>query len=112
VRQVAETAMREVVGRSKMDFVLYEGRDKVRRRPAHDAADPRPLQLGRADHQRDDAVVQPPEQVQAPSTTPSSRPGDRARARNEGQAYANDVIPQARGTPSACCRTPKPTARW
>jgi membrane protease subunit HflK len=29
VRQVAETAIREIVGRSKMDFVLYEGRDKV-----------------------------------------------------------------------------------
>ena len=29
VRQVAETAIREVVGKSKMDFVLYEGREKV-----------------------------------------------------------------------------------
>src|SRR6185369_2244396 len=29
VRQVAETSIREVVGRSKMDFVLYEGREKV-----------------------------------------------------------------------------------
>ncbi|MFX7090379.1 SPFH domain-containing protein, partial [Acinetobacter baumannii] len=29
VRQVAETAIREIVGRSKMDFVLYEGREKV-----------------------------------------------------------------------------------
>ena len=27
VRQVAETAIREIVGRSKMDFVLYEGRE-------------------------------------------------------------------------------------
>jgi membrane protease subunit HflK len=44
VRQVAETSIREVVGRSKMDFVLYEGRDKVAAKPSADAADPRPLQ--------------------------------------------------------------------
>ena len=31
LRQVAETAIREMVGRSKMDFVLYEGREKVAR---------------------------------------------------------------------------------
>ena len=29
VKQVAETAIREIVGKSKMDFVLYEGREKV-----------------------------------------------------------------------------------
>ena len=29
VRQVAETSIREIVGKNKMDFVLYEGRDKV-----------------------------------------------------------------------------------
>jgi membrane protease subunit HflK len=28
IRQVAETAIREIVGKSKMDFVLYEGRKK------------------------------------------------------------------------------------
>lgn len=29
VKQVAETAIREIVGKSKMDFVLYEGREKI-----------------------------------------------------------------------------------
>ena len=29
VRQVAEAAIREVVGGRKMDFVLYEGRDQI-----------------------------------------------------------------------------------
>ena len=32
VLQAAETAMREIVGKSKMDFVLYEGRERDRRR--------------------------------------------------------------------------------
>jgi membrane protease subunit HflK len=31
VIQVAETAMREIVGKSKMDFVLYEGREQIAR---------------------------------------------------------------------------------
>src|SRR3982751_567280 len=30
VMQVAESAMREIVGKSKMDFVLYEGREQIR----------------------------------------------------------------------------------
>ncbi len=56
VRQAAETAIREVVGRSKMDFVLYEGREKVAADvQAADPDDHRPLQAGRADQQRDDA---------------------------------------------------------
>jgi GTP-binding protein EngB required for normal cell division len=34
VRQVAETSIREIVGKNKMDFVLYEGRDKVAWKPS------------------------------------------------------------------------------
>ena len=44
VRQVAETAMREIVGKSKMDFVLYEGRADIAARAKPDAADSRSLQ--------------------------------------------------------------------
>lgn len=99
VRQVAETAIREVVGRSKMDFVLYEGREKV-------ANDVHLLMQQIVDRYALGAQVtnvtmqgvQPPEQVQGAFDDAVKAGQDRARARNEGEAYANDVIPRARGS--------------
>ena len=99
VRQVAETAIREVVGRSKMDFVLYEGREKV-------ANDVHMLMQQIVDRYALGAQVtnvtmqgvQPPEQVQGAFDDAVKAGQDRARARNEGEAYANDVIPRARGS--------------
>jgi modulator of FtsH protease HflK len=44
--------------------------------------------------------VQPPEAVQAAFDDALKAGQDRDRAKNEGQAYANDVIPRARGTSS------------
>jgi membrane protease subunit HflK len=98
VKQVAETAIREVVGKSKMDFVLYEGREKVA------------LDVGQLMQQIVDRYqagvqitnvtmqgVQPPEQVQAAFDDAVRAGQDRERQKNEGQAYANDVIPKARG---------------
>jgi membrane protease subunit HflK len=98
VRQVAETAIREVVGRSKMDFVLYEGREKV-------AYDTQQLMQTIVDRYKLGATisnvtmqgVQPPEQVQGAFDDAVKAGQDRARARNEGEAYANNVIPRARG---------------
>jgi membrane protease subunit HflK len=98
VKQVAETAIREVVGRSKMDFVLYEGRDKI-------ALDSGQLMQQIADRYKAGVQitnvtvqnVQPPEQVQAAFDDAVRAGQDRERQKNEGQAYANDVIPKARG---------------
>jgi membrane protease subunit HflK len=101
VRQVAETSIREIVGRSKMDFVLYEGREKV----AFDASQ---LMQQIVDRYRSGVQitnvtmqgVQPPEQVQASFDDAVKAGQDRERQKNEGQAYANDVIPRARGAAS------------
>ncbi|MBI3140873.1 MAG: FtsH protease activity modulator HflK [Rhodocyclales bacterium] len=101
VLQAAETAMREVVGRSKMDFVLYEGREQV-------AADASKLMQEILDRYKTGILVskltlqnvQPPEQVQAAFDDAVKAGQDRDRQVNEGQAYANDVIPRARGTAS------------
>jgi membrane protease subunit HflK len=101
VKQVAETAMREVVGRSKMDFVLYEGREKI-------AFDSSQLMQQIADRYKSGVQitnvtmqgVQPPEQVQAAFDDAVKAGQDRERQKNEGQAYANDVIPRARGAAS------------
>lgn len=101
VLQAAETAIREVVGKSKMDFVLYEGRDQI-------AANTQKLIQDILDRYDTGIMVrtvnmqgtQPPEQVQAAFDDAVKAGQDRERQKNEGEAYANDVIPRARGTAS------------
>ncbi|WP_025916439.1 FtsH protease activity modulator HflK [Herminiimonas sp. CN] len=101
IRQVAETSIREIVGKNKMDFVLYEGREKV----AFDVAQ---LMQNIVDRYKSGAQitnvtmqgVQPPEQVQASFDDAVKAGQDLVRQKNEGQAYANDVIPKARGAVS------------
>ena len=98
VLQAAETAMREVIGKSKMDFALYEGREQV-------AAQASKLMQEILDRYGTGIIVskltlqnvQPPEQVQAAFDDAVKAGQDRDRQINEGQAYANDVIPRARG---------------
>jgi membrane protease subunit HflK len=99
VRQAAETAIREVVGKNKMDFVLYEGREQV-------AAAATKLIQEILDRYKSGIVVskltmqnaQPPEQVQAAFDDAVKAGQDKERQKNEGQSYANDVVPRARGT--------------
>lgn len=101
VMGAAETAIREIVGKSKMDFVLYEGREQI-------AASTSKLIQDILDRYETGVLVtavtlqstQPPEQVQAAFDDAVKAGQDRERQKNEGQAYANDVIPRARGTAS------------
>ncbi|MDP1651994.1 MAG: FtsH protease activity modulator HflK [Rhodocyclaceae bacterium] len=101
VMQSAETAIREVVGKNKMDFVLYEGRDVV-------AANTQKSMQEILDRYETGIQIlsvtmqstQPPEQVQAAFDDAVKAGQDRERQKNEGQAYANDVIPRAQGTAS------------
>ena len=101
VVHAAETAMREVVGKSKMDFTLYEGREQIAvdaQRIMQDILDryQTGIQISRLTLQN----AQPPEQVQAAFDDAVKAGQDLERQKNEGQAYANDVIPKARGTAS------------
>lgn len=99
VMQASETAIREIVGKSKMDFVLYEGREQV-------AAQAAKLMQDILDRYNTGILIskvtmqnaQPPEQVQAAFDDAVKAGQDRERQKNEGQAYANDVIPRAKGT--------------
>ena len=98
VRQAAETAIREIVGKNKMDFVLYEGREQV------SAATTKLIQEILDRYQTGILVskvtlqnAQPPEQVQAAFDDAVKAGQDRERQKNEGQAYANDVVPRAKG---------------
>ena len=99
VMQAAETAIREIVGKSRMDFVLYEGREQIAIKASNLMQDildryETGIQISKVTMQN----AQPPEQVQAAFDDAVKAGQDRERQKNEGQAYANDVIPKARGT--------------
>jgi membrane protease subunit HflK len=99
--QAAETAMREIIGKGKMDAILYESREEI-------AIKARVLMQQILDRYKTGIQVstitiqnaQPPEQVQAAFDDAVKAGQDRERQKNEGQAYANDVIPRARGAAS------------
>jgi modulator of FtsH protease HflK len=97
----AESAIREVVGKSGMDTVLNKDRESIQR----DVAKSIQFQLDRyksgIDIQNVNITnVQPPEAVQAAFDDALKAGQDRDRAKNDGQSYANDVIPRARGAAS------------
>ncbi len=99
VVMAAESAVREIVGRSKVDQVLYEQRDAI----AADLVKSIQAQLDRlkAGIVISNVNVQNvfvPDQVQAAFNDALKAGADRDRFKNEGQAYASDVIPKARGT--------------
>ncbi len=99
VRQAAETATREVVGTMGIDKVLYEEKEQVARdalRVMQGILDRYKVGVGVVDVTVQQA--QPPEQVQAAFEDANKAAQDRERLINEGRAYANDVIPKARGT--------------
>ena len=98
---VAESAIREIVGRSKMDSALYEGRQQI-------ANDTQALMQRMLDAYKTGVLVQnvtlqqvlPPDKVQAAFDDAQKAGQDRERLKNEGEAYANDVVPRARGMAS------------
>ena len=101
VRGAAETSIREVVGKSMMDFVLYEGREQI-------ALDTKELMQSILDDYKTGINItsvtmqnaQPPEQVQAAFDDAVKAQQDKERQKTEGLAYANDIIPKATGTAS------------
>ena len=97
----AESAVREIVGRSRVDQVLYEQRDAI----AADLVLSIQAQLNRlkagivvANVNMQNVAV--PDQVQSAFNDAVKATADRDRFKNEGQAYASDVIPKARGAAS------------
>ena len=101
VLQVAETAMREIVGKNKMDFVLYEGRaDIAARAKALMQLILDRYKTGISISQVTLQNIQPPEQVQAAFDDAVKAGQDRERSKNEAEAYFNDVVPRARGVAS------------
>lgn len=101
VVQAAESAVREVVGNMRMDAALADERDQI-------ASRVRTLMQKILDRYKvgvdvigvnlQQGGVRPPEQVQAAFDDVLKAGQERERAKNEAEAYANDVIPRARGT--------------
>ncbi|AZN36030.1 FtsH protease activity modulator HflK [Iodobacter ciconiae] len=98
VKQIAQTAIREVVGKNKVDYVLNEGRGKIgedTKEIVQNLLDR--YGVGVAVSRVNISDVQPPDQVQAAFSDAVKARQDKARLINEGTAYANDVIPKAGG---------------
>jgi membrane protease subunit HflK len=97
----SESAVREIVGRSKVDSVLYEQRDAL-------AADLVKSVQAQLDRLKAGIVVVTvnvqnvlvPDSVLAAFNDAVKAGADRDRFKNEGQAYASDVVPKARGAAS------------
>lgn len=98
MRQVMESAVREIVGKSEMDFIITGGRSEVVNRAQE-------LMQGTLDNYRTGLVIsqltmqnaQAPRQVQGAFADAVKAREDEIRLRNEAEAYANDLIPRARG---------------
>ena len=103
VVQVAETAVREVVGKMKMDAALAEERDQIAPRVRtlmQQILDRYQVGVDVVGINLQQGGVRPPEQVQAAFDDVLKAGQERERAKNEAQAYANDVVPRAVGTAS------------
>lgn len=101
VIQAAETAVREVVGKMKMDAALAEERDQIAprvRELMQTILDRYNVGVDVVGINMQQGGVRPPEQVQAAFEDVLKAGQERERAKNEAEAYANDVIPRARGT--------------
>ena len=103
VVQAAETAVREVVGKMKMDAAMSEERDQIgpRIRAIMQAIlDQYKVGVEVVGINLQQGGVRPPEQVQAAFDDVLKAGQERERAKNEAEAYANDVVPRAVGAAS------------
>lgn len=99
LRDVSESAIREIIGQSKLDFVLGAGRQEITERTKlliQKMLDV--YQTGIQVISVNLTAVSVPDPV-APSQKDAIKAReDRDRFSQEAQAYANDVVPKARGT--------------
>lgn len=101
VVQAAETAVREVVGKMRMDSALAEERDQIAPRVRtlmQTILDRYKVGVEVVGINMQQSGVRPPEQVQAAFDDVLKAGQERERAKNEAEAYANDVIPRAAGS--------------
>ncbi|MDH5765684.1 MAG: FtsH protease activity modulator HflK [Gammaproteobacteria bacterium] len=96
--QATETSLRQVIGRSKMDFIMTEGRDQIASRIKEtiqqiiDA-----YGVGLSVFEVNIQEANPPQQVRDAFQDVTQAREDKVRLVNESEAYRNEVIPKARG---------------
>jgi membrane protease subunit HflK len=98
LKQATESAIREIIGKSKMDYILKEGRTEI-------TAQGRELIQEILDRYKTGLLVtsvnmqdaQPPEPVQDAFADAVKAREDSERLKNEAEAYSNDILPKARG---------------
>ncbi|MDE1987517.1 MAG: FtsH protease activity modulator HflK [Alphaproteobacteria bacterium] len=98
VKAVAESAMREAVGQDQMDLILTSDRERIQvkvQKLMQEALDSYRAGIQVTDVQMQKA--EPPDDVRAAYLDVQAALADQDRKRNEAEAYANQIIPQARG---------------
>lgn len=98
LKQVTESAVRAVIGKSKMDYVLKEGRSDVvaeAKAQIQQVLDNYKAGISVSSVNMQDA--QPPEEVQGAFEDAIKAREDKQRFINESEAYRNDIVPKARG---------------
>jgi membrane protease subunit HflK len=96
--QAVQSALREVVGKSAMEFVITDGRDAIAvstQQLTQEILDKYKTGLQVIKVNLQDA--NPPEQVKGAFDDAIKAREDEQRLKNEAEAYANEVIPKARG---------------
>lgn len=98
LRQVTESAVREVIGKSELDFVLTEGRSEIAQRQEVLIQEIMDLYgsgivIAKVEMQS----AKPPEQVKAAFDDAIKAREDEQKSVNQAEAYKNDIIPKARG---------------
>jgi membrane protease subunit HflK len=96
--QVTESALRESIGRSKMDYVITEGRGEI-------AVQVKDIIQGIVNNYETGLSIfkvniqsaKPPEAVKDAFDDVTKAREDEERFKNEAQAYRNEVLPKARG---------------
>jgi membrane protease subunit HflK len=98
IRDATETATREVVGKNVLDFVITEGRGAVAVQIREQIQDlMNQYRTGLEVIGVNITAAKPPDQVKSAFDDAIKAREDFQRARNEAEAYANEVVPKARG---------------
>jgi membrane protease subunit HflK len=98
LKQVTESVQRGVVGNNTMDFVLTDGRSVIESKIQEGIQETmKPFNTGILVTGVNLQDIQPPEKVQSAFVDAIKAREDKERLINEAQAYANDVVPKARG---------------
>jgi membrane protease subunit HflK len=98
LRDATETAVREIIGKSDLDFILTQGRGAIAERIKLGAQ-------GLIDAYKTGLIItsvnmqpaKPPEQVKSAFDDAIKAREDKEKLENQAEAYANEVVPKARG---------------